>query len=173
MYISFLHKFFKEGIPKYHIFLKFQIFSLSYNHIDWLGKEPMSFLFSHFFKFFFVSLFIKKSTAMLQILYLTFFYHTFQSYLSVCLWNITLTVRKTVFSFCWHIFHFLYKERKFGNNLRGFLLPNTLLILQEECYGPSFNKSCRTWPLRGINKNNCQLYTKLFSHVNMVYIVLF
>ena len=122
MYTSFLNKFFKGGIPKSKMsnFLKFQIFSLFYNHIDWPGREPMSILFSHFFC---LSVLMKNLTAMIQIVLLTLIYHTLQSYLSACLWNITLTVRKAIFSFYWHIFHILYRELKFGDILHGFLLP--------------------------------------------------
>ena len=101
--------------PKCQIFLNSKS-----NHIDWPGREPMSILFSHFFC---LSVLMKNLTAMIQIVLLTLFYHTLQSYLSVCLWNITLTVRKAIFSFYWHIFHILYRELKFGDILHGFLLP--------------------------------------------------
>ena len=106
--------------PKCQIFLKFQIFSLFYNHIDWLDREPMSILFSQFFC---LSHLMKNLTAMTRILLLTLFYTTLQSYLTVCLWNFTLMVRKAIFSFYWHIFHVLYRELKFGNILHRFLLP--------------------------------------------------
>ena len=87
-------------------------------------NKTISIIFSLFFGFFSLSLFMKIPTAMIQIFLLTFFCHDCNlSMISPYLWNFTLTKRKAILTFYWNIFDVLSKEVKFGNILHRFLLP--------------------------------------------------